>query len=782
TDSDLNNNEVIESAVLLPDTNAAPVVKIVPLATSLFSSPANITLVANATDSDGTITAVEFFDKGVSIGLGSPTGGNDYSLTWNPAPIGTHSIIAIATDNAGRKSITDFLPFRVNGPATITITSPGSGTEFSTTSTIPLTANATYAGGSISQVAFYANGTPLGNGTMGSPNQYNFNWTGLVSGRYSIVGIATDNNGLETASNPVFVNIRINSAPTTNILSPANGSAFATPGNVVITASVVDTDGAITSVKFFDGAIQIGTGSSIGSNQYRMTWSNPSTGAHSITAVAVDDSSASVTSSPITITVSAPPSASITSPTVGAQFTAPATVSLIANASDSDGTIARTDFYANGMFIGSGTSSGPNQYSFNWTDIGIGNYNLTAVAVDNSGLATTSSSVSISVSTPVLFVANSTTLNTAENVIKGRLEALNHTVVVKTAAAAVTADADGKALVVISSTVTPSQVGTKFRTIAVPVLTWESGIYNNMGMTGSGNSDFGTKNNQSQVSITNPTHVLAAGFTGNTSVATSGTFNWGKPNGNAISIGTVVNDTAKTLIFAYPTGTLMPGLTAPARRVGLFMHDNTTLNANGIALLDAAIKWAIGGGTINGSVVIPSPSSANLTTEGLIDWAHWGRGGASVFEHKTGITQQISNFTKIGTAPLSWFNDGPTNFSWTDGTPVLSISDSPTGSNTSGAVGNGYEITVPADTNLKTLKVYVGLWFTQAKMEATLSDDSAVAYVDSSITNNGGVRFGVYTIQYKAGWPGQTLKLRYTILNQFFDPFGNVALSAVTLR
>jgi hypothetical protein len=189
-----------------------------------------------------------------------------------------------------------------------------------------------------------------------------------------------------------------------------------------------------------------------------------------------------------------------------------------------------------------------------------------------------------------------TTLNT--NVaIKARLEALNYVVTVKDGTSVTTADATGKAIVVISSTVTPASVGTKFRTVNVPVVTWESGLFTNMGMTGSTNKDFGTLTKQTQVKITNAAHPMAAGLSGTVSVViTSGTFDWGKPNANAASIATAAKDTTKTMIFGYTTGAVMPGLTAPARRVGLFMFDTSggSFTANGGLLFDAAIKWATG--------------------------------------------------------------------------------------------------------------------------------------------------------------------------------------------
>ena len=83
-----------------------------------------------------------------------------------------------------------------------------------------------------------------------------------------------------------------------------------------------------------------------------------------------------------------PPSVSITSPTNGASFNDGDVVSITADATDSDGTVSQVEFFVNGGSVGIDTSS---PYSINWT-IGIGSYDISAVATDNE-LATTSSSV-----------------------------------------------------------------------------------------------------------------------------------------------------------------------------------------------------------------------------------------------------------------------------------------------------------------------------------------------------------------------------------------------------
>ena len=96
----------------------------------------------------------------------------------------------------------------------------------------------------------------------------------------------------------------------------------------------------------------------------------------------------------VVLAANRPPSVSLTSPTSGANFTAPASVTVTASASDSDGTIAKVDFYAGSTRIGSATGA---PYSVTWSNVGAGSYSLTAVATDNLGASTTSAAVAITV-------------------------------------------------------------------------------------------------------------------------------------------------------------------------------------------------------------------------------------------------------------------------------------------------------------------------------------------------------------------------------------------------
>ena len=89
-----------------------------------------------------------------------------------------------------------------------------------------------------------------------------------------------------------------------------------------------------------------------------------------------------------------PPSVALTSPANGATFTAGANITLSANASDSDGTVSKVEFFNGSASLGAKTTT---PYSVTWSNVPAGSYTLKAVATDNGGLSTTSSTVSITV-------------------------------------------------------------------------------------------------------------------------------------------------------------------------------------------------------------------------------------------------------------------------------------------------------------------------------------------------------------------------------------------------
>jgi hypothetical protein len=215
---------------------------------------------------------------------------------------------------------------------------------------------------------------------------------------------------------------------------------------------------------------------------------------------------------------------------------------------------------------------------------------------------------------PALFVVGNTTLNSGDAAALKRLQTLGYSVTVKAATAATSADANGKDLVVISSTVTSSDVNTKFTNVAVPVVTWENALLPSLGMTlGTSGTDFGTTSSQTSATIFTSAcsrstmytsavgygdgcHDMSAGLSDTVPILTqAGTVSWGKPGANAVQIAYQPGSTNHAIVFGYDKGVAMPGLaSAPSRRVFVYLSDSTASSwtGRGQSLFDNAIYWA----------------------------------------------------------------------------------------------------------------------------------------------------------------------------------------------
>ena len=247
----------------------------------------------------------------------------------------------------------------------------------------------------------------------------------------------------------------------------------------------------------------------------------------------------------------------------------------------------------------------------------------------------------------VLLVHGQTTLNASDEAIRARLVSLGHTVTTIDQNTAVTGDANGKGLVVISSTVSAGTINTKFRDVMVPVINWETALQDDFGFTTQANQ--GTSGTHSSLTIENANHPLAAGLAAGTQtiVNTPGTFAFGIPGGNPIIIARINGSSSQACIYAYEKDAPMEVGTAPARRVNLFLQNDTyvTLNANGLALFDAAVTWAIGPGT---------PVSYPLTTTASHGSISLNPPGGL---YESGTTVGVSVTPSLGYRFVGWSGD-----------------------------------------------------------------------------------------------------------------------------
>lgn len=197
---------------------------------------------------------------------------------------------------------------------------------------------------------------------------------------------------------------------------------------------------------------------------------------------------------------------------------------------------------------------------------------------------------------PIYLVTNAPggVLNAGDAAIKARLDATGHPVVVVDDDAVGTTDMTDGALIALSSGVVFTKVGNSLADVPVPMITWEGYLFDD-NLLGTLGSETPTAYNR--IKITNPGHPLAAGRTGSPIVTTkANALSYATVAPSATVVATVPLAPTRAVIFAYDAGDLRTNATpAPACRVGLFPNyfGTTRLNANGRALIDAAITWAL---------------------------------------------------------------------------------------------------------------------------------------------------------------------------------------------
>jgi hypothetical protein len=289
-----------------------------PANNATFSAPAQITLNANATDTDGSVSKVEFYSGSTLLATDTAS---PYSFAWANVAAGSYALTAKAYDNLNAVTTSAIVNVVVTPPnqaPAVNITSPANNATFAAPAQVTLNANATDADGSVSKVEFYAGTTLLGTDTT-SP--YSFAWANVAAGSYALTARAYDNLNAVTTSSIISITVTGNQAPVVNITSPANNATFTAPAQVTINATASDADGTISKVEFYRGTTLLGTDTT---SPYSFAWANVAAGSYALTAKAYDNLNAVTTSSTINITVSSggtnPCAGLCSSPTV---FTGP---------------------------------------------------------------------------------------------------------------------------------------------------------------------------------------------------------------------------------------------------------------------------------------------------------------------------------------------------------------------------------------------------------------------------------------------------------------------------
>ncbi|MDB5256353.1 MAG: large protein [Chitinophagaceae bacterium] len=414
--------------------NQAPTVSITsPANNASFTSPASITINANAADADGTVSKVEFYNGSTLLGSDATS---PYSYSWTGVGAGTYSITAKATDNASATKtstavsvtvINPTLPIKeytvnktlsaitvdgvlnesgwVNAPATDNLlnmdgsaatqvtnakmlwsdsylyfaftiqdnsmwsTLTARDAELYTQDVLEVLIDKDGDGVNYTEIGFAPNGT-LYDLVMDKP--YSAGGTANTAWNITNLQVKTTVTGtINTATGGVQWVVEA-ALPFAGI--PATPATFGKP-NAGDTwrlnfARADHNYNAASSEKLYTWTYTDGVTNHLPSRFGKVTFGN------AVGNVA--------------------PTVSITSPANNASFVAPASITINATAADADGTVSKVDFYNGTTLLGSDASA---PYSYSWTTVAAGNYSITAKATDNAGAVTTSSVIAVVVTT-----------------------------------------------------------------------------------------------------------------------------------------------------------------------------------------------------------------------------------------------------------------------------------------------------------------------------------------------------------------------------------------------
>ena len=360
---------------------------------------ADNTLTLNGTADVGSTIVV--YDNGSEIGTAVVSGGN-WSFTTAQLADGSHSLTAVARDNAGNVSASSSTL-----DVTVDTTAPGapvisgfaddSGvTGDNVTNDTSLTLSGTAE--AHSSVEVFDGNTSLGTIVADGSGNWSFDATGLGDGLHNFKARATDeqgNRGGFSSTLDVTIDTEAPAAPTISGFSDDTG----TPGDGVTGDATLTLSGhaeAGSTVHVYDGATLLGDATVQSNGDWSYTTSTLPDGAHAFTATATDAAgNTGNASTALDVTIQTGPTAvptitSLSTDTgvVGDGITSD-TSPLIGGTAEA---LATVKVYDGATLLGTVTADGAGSWSYQANALSEGVHNITATATGGSGTTSAPSS------------------------------------------------------------------------------------------------------------------------------------------------------------------------------------------------------------------------------------------------------------------------------------------------------------------------------------------------------------------------------------------------------
>ncbi|QKX06540.1 T9SS type A sorting domain-containing protein [Aquimarina sp. TRL1] len=252
-------------------TNEPPVANITsPANNATFDKGATIEITATATDSDGTVTKVAFFNGTTKLGEDTTS---PYTFTITNAAEGTYNLTATATDDKGATG---------------------------TSAVVSILVKSTTTGGDCGGIQQYVSGTQYSQGeeVHNDGGKYQCKIAGWCSSNAAWAYAPGTGNHWQDAWTKTGECSTGGGELTVSITSPLNGSNYNAGAAINITADAADTNGTVTKVEFYNGTNKLGEDTT---SPYTYTITSANLDSYSLTAKATDNENNTATSEAVVI-------------------------------------------------------------------------------------------------------------------------------------------------------------------------------------------------------------------------------------------------------------------------------------------------------------------------------------------------------------------------------------------------------------------------------------------------------------------------------------------------
>src|SRR6185369_4548256 len=195
----------------------------------------------------------------------------------NVLAVEVHQGNVTSTDLSFELELQAVISAPTNLPPFVNISDPPSGATFAASANVAITAPASDFDGSVTNVAFFANGVKLGDDAA---DPFTIAWNNVAAGDYALTAVASDNAGLSSTSSVVNVTVSTSIAPPVVVSkSPAPGTVTnLTQITVTFSKPVVGVDAADLLLNGVAAANVSGSGA-----VYMFDFTQPAYGTVSIT-------------------------------------------------------------------------------------------------------------------------------------------------------------------------------------------------------------------------------------------------------------------------------------------------------------------------------------------------------------------------------------------------------------------------------------------------------------------------------------------------------------------